>query len=110
MNYRGKTAVITGAAQGIGKTVARQLAEKGASVALLDINAEQLHAVHSELCSQGYHAVPYIVDVSSSHQVNEAIANIEQQIGLINILVNVAATLSGNQQFWVSFSDDKPYG
>ncbi len=93
MNFHNKVALITGAAQGIGKAVAHSLAEKGAMVALLDINSEALKTIQSELSVTGHKAEVFTVDVGNAHQVNEAVATIENQLGSIDMLVNVAAVL-----------------
>lgn len=56
MKFKGKTAVITGASVGIGRTVALQLAEQGASLILVDINIDKLNEVKKkQKCSVRIH-------------------------------------------------------
>ncbi|MEK5040045.1 2,3-dihydro-2,3-dihydroxybenzoate dehydrogenase [Sporosarcina sp. FSL K6-3457] len=89
----GKVALVTGAAQGIGETVARHLAELGAIVAAVDLNAERLKELVCDLKSENLHAAEYAVDVSDSFAVDEIVERIEEELGPIEILVNVAGIL-----------------
>ena len=59
MDFTNKTAVVTGAAQGIGAAVVRALAERGAHVAALDIDAGGLATMASELCGEGRRVTPF---------------------------------------------------
>lgn len=50
---KGKTALVTGAAQGIGRGIALRLAEEGVNLALVDLNADKLAAVQQEVAAKG---------------------------------------------------------
>ena len=83
-------AIITGAARGIGLEIARQFAAQGTRVALLDIEASLLaQAVQAESWSAGQ-ALAQPCDVASESQVNAAVAQVMQQFGRIDHLVNNA--------------------
>jgi NAD(P)-dependent dehydrogenase (short-subunit alcohol dehydrogenase family) len=88
-----KTAVVTGAGgiAGIGRAVARTLADAGWHVALIDINAEGLAAVEKELKDSGHDKVLAIpTDVSSKDSVAAAFATIDQKLPPVVGLVNLA--------------------
>ncbi len=87
-----KVALVTGAAQGIGAAVARVLAE-GAAIAALDLQEARLAMLVAELRARGGHAAAFQADVSDSTSVEQAIEAVEQQLGPIDILVNVAGVL-----------------
>lgn len=89
----GKVAVVTGAAQGIGEAVARALAVQGATVAVVDRNEAGCTSLAAELNAGGYHAAAYPVDVSDSTAVNRTVGRIEEELGPIGVLVNVAGIL-----------------
>ncbi|WP_268627062.1 2,3-dihydro-2,3-dihydroxybenzoate dehydrogenase [Paenibacillus alvei] len=89
----GKVAVVTGAAQGIGEAVARALAVQGATVAVVDRNESGCTSFAAELDAGGYHAAAYPVDVSDSMAVNQTVERIEEELGPIGVLVNVAGIL-----------------
>jgi 2-keto-3-deoxy-L-fuconate dehydrogenase len=81
-----KTAVITGAASGIGKAVAMVFAKQGAIVHLLDMNKDGLAEAVAEIREQGGNAEHHLADVTSQ----PAIKSLFEKIGLIDILVNCA--------------------
>ena len=93
MDFTNKTALVTGAAQGIGAAVVRALAERGARVAALDMNADGLATSAAELGAEGRHVTPFPADVRDSAVVEETIDRIERELGPIDILVNVAGIL-----------------
>jgi 2,3-dihydro-2,3-dihydroxybenzoate dehydrogenase len=96
MNYlkmKGKIALVTGGAQGIGESIVRALTESGAVVAMLDHNAAKLNSFVNELKSQGCNVEAFPVDVSDSKAVNTVIDLIEHDFGPIDILINVAGVL-----------------
>jgi 2,3-dihydro-2,3-dihydroxybenzoate dehydrogenase len=101
LEFMNKTAVVTGAAQGIGAAVVRALAERGARVAALDTNADGLAILAAEL---GGPVTPFPTDVRDSAAVEETIDRIERDLGPIDILVNVAGILRMNSV--ASLTDD----
>ena len=82
MQFKGKVAVVSGAAQGIGAATAQLLAAHGAAVATLDLR-------HSQVAG----GLGLVVDVADSGQVEQAVERIERELGPIGILVNVAGIL-----------------
>jgi NAD(P)-dependent dehydrogenase (short-subunit alcohol dehydrogenase family) len=88
----GKVAVVTGAAQGIGRSVAITLARRGANVVVTDLPGERgsLHAVASEIERLGRRAHVFAADLANKVQVDEMVRSGLQQLGRIDILVNNA--------------------
>jgi NAD(P)-dependent dehydrogenase (short-subunit alcohol dehydrogenase family) len=84
-----KVAVVTGAAQGIGKGIAHVLAEEGATTALLDVS-QNVHDVTEVLRDSGVKAFAYHVDVADAADVHKSIKNISRTLGKVDILVNNA--------------------
>ena len=93
----GKRALVTGGSRGIGKAIARVLAQEGADVALLARNAQVLAACAAELAAEsGRKVVGLSADTTSDEQVRAAVAQAVQQLGgPIDILVNAAAEPAG---------------
>jgi 3-oxoacyl-[acyl-carrier protein] reductase len=88
-----RIAMITGAAQGIGRAIANRLALDGLYVVLTDINGEMLREAENEIGKRGKcEAVE--LDVSSSKQVAETIESIEESLERIDILVNNAGIIT----------------
>ena len=85
MNVSGVAAVVTGAASGLGEATARELARRGAKVAVLDRDAERGEKVASEIGG-----VFCLVDVTSDEKVAEAFAKAREAHGQERILVNCA--------------------
>jgi 3-oxoacyl-[acyl-carrier protein] reductase len=86
-DFQGQTAIVTGAASGLGRQIAQKLAKGGAQLALFDLSQATLASVAKEL---GAHAQTYAVDVTYEGQVNESVASVHQKLGRIDILVNSA--------------------
>ncbi|HUS45807.1 MAG TPA: 3-oxoacyl-[acyl-carrier-protein] reductase [Phycisphaerae bacterium] len=87
MTFEGKTAIVTGAARGIGLEIAKQLAEGGARVVLVDVLAEDLKKAAGEL---GPDTLAYAVDVTDETAVEKMIDEVAETCGRIDILINNA--------------------
>lgn len=86
----GKTALITGAAGGIGSATARLFAQQGIAVALFDRDGEGAERVAAELRSEGATAIAGMMDVRELDAFTAAVARAEQELGGLDFIVNVA--------------------
>lgn len=92
-SFEGRTAIITGAASGIGRQVAIDLARRRANVVLTDIDSDGLEVVASELDAGRGKALTIRCDVTDSRSVEEVVKRTISQFGAIEILVNSAGLL-----------------
>ena len=88
----GKTALITGALQGIGEGIARTFARHGANLILLDISPE-IEKLADELCGRGHRCTAVVADVRDPASVAAAIKRAKEKEGRIDILVNNAGLI-----------------
>ena len=87
----GKTALITGAARGIGRSIALRLAGEGADIAFTDLAYDETaKAVEKEITDKGVKAKAYASDASKLDQTREVVEQIIAEFGKIDILVNNA--------------------
>ncbi len=91
--FDAQVVLITGAAQGIGAAVAQKMAAQGAILALFDNNASMLAQVSGQLQAAGCQVMAFVVDVADSAAVRDAVAKVEEEFGVIDVLVNVAGVL-----------------
>ena len=91
LNFKGKTALVTGAAAGIGRAVAIRFAQYGAKVAILDLNEEKLEYVKKEIEVYTKDVIALKCDISNEAEVYESVKKAEDTLGNIDILVNNAA-------------------
>ncbi len=90
MDFRGRIALVTGSAQGIGRAIALALAEAGAGVVIADVNSEKIDPVAGEVEALGRRSLALELDVSDPESVKAGVAKILEAFGKIDILVNNA--------------------
>ncbi|MFJ5265721.1 2,3-dihydro-2,3-dihydroxybenzoate dehydrogenase [Streptomyces sp. NPDC088387] len=88
-----KTALVTGAAGGIGEAIVRALGRLGTTVAAVDRDAERLARTVGTLVAEGLPVRGFVTDVTRSSAVESAVAEIEETIGPLDFLVNAAGVL-----------------
>lgn len=92
-SLEGKIALVTGAAYGIGFELAKSYAEAGATIVFNDINQEMVDKGLKGYEELGIKAHGYVCDVTDEDAVNELVAKIEKEVGIIDILVNNAGII-----------------
>ncbi len=100
-----RTAIVTGAARGIGAATARRLAKDGYAVAVLDLLEEQAKATAEAIVADGGRALAVGVDVADEQSVADAVARVTAELGAPTVLVNNAGILRDNLLFKMSVSD-----
>jgi len=90
MELKDKVVVITGGAQGLGFAMAKVFAAKGAKLALLDINADNLEQAKTALAPTGVEVATFVTNVANEESVETTFAAIVEQFGAINGLINNA--------------------
>ncbi len=92
-NLKGKIALITGASYGIGYSMAKALAGAGATIVFNDINREMVDKGIAAYKADGITAHGYVCDVTDEQGVNDMVAKIKADVGVIDILVNNAGII-----------------
>ena len=106
-NLTGKTAIVTGAASGIGKEIALEFAKAGASVAIADLNLDGANAVADQIKQAGGKAMGVAMDVTNEDAVNAGIDSVAAAFGSVDILVSNAGIQIINPIENFAFSDWK---
>ncbi len=101
MKLQGRVAIVTGAAQGIGRAIADKLAAEGASVVVTDINGAGAAKVAAEIPG----AISLAVDVSSPDDVTRMVTDTVAKFGKIDILVNNAAIVPYKEWDDIDFAE-----
>jgi 3-oxoacyl-[acyl-carrier protein] reductase len=101
----GKTALVTGASQGIGEAVAKLLAQQGARVVLAARNEEKLKALAAHIDVGGGCARPLALDVTRPETFGEALKSLPEDFAAIDILVNNAGVTADNLLARMSLDD-----
>ena len=108
MDLKGKVAIVTGAASGIGLGIAKRYVAAGARVAIADLKIEAANAAASALNSQGPgEAIGIAMDVTSEAEVNKGVAEVVAKWGTVDILVSNAGIQIVNRIEDFAFTDWK---
>ena len=106
MDLTDKVAVVTGAAQGIGRAIAETLAKRGADVLLADLSVEKARAAAKEIVADtGRRAIAVHVDVADNASAKAMIDHAIAEFGRIDILINNAGTTRDNLIMRMSEAD-----
>ncbi|GAB4085352.1 3-oxoacyl-ACP reductase FabG [Myceligenerans cantabricum] len=100
-----RTAIVTGAARGIGAATAKHLAAEGYAVAVLDLLQEQAEVTAQEIVDAGGTAIAVGADVSDEAAVATAVERVASELGAPTVLVNNAGILRDNLLFKMSADD-----
>jgi 3-hydroxybutyrate dehydrogenase len=106
-SLKGKTALVTGAASGIGRNIAHVFAQAGATVAVADLNQSGADAVAQEIVAAGGRAIGVAMDVSDEAQVDAGFARAVAELGEIDVLVANAGIQIVNPIEQFAFADWK---
>jgi NAD(P)-dependent dehydrogenase (short-subunit alcohol dehydrogenase family) len=87
-----RVAVVTGGASGLGAAIAAGLAQAGAAIAVVDVDAERAAEVCASIAGSGGTASPFTADVTDSSAVDGAVADVVSTLGSVDVLVNSAGT------------------
>ncbi len=93
MQLKDKVIIITGGCQGLGRAMAEYLAAKGAKLALVDLNPEKLELAVAACQAHGVEARAYLCNVADEEQVTQTVAQVAEDFGAINGLINNAGIL-----------------
>lgn len=105
MNLNQKIAIVTGASSGIGEATAVELANRGATVIVSDINTENGQSVVNTINKNGGKAIFIKANVANDREVNALIDEVLVQFGRLDIMINNAG-IAGNLSFFEHISDE----
>jgi len=100
-----RTAVVTGAARGIGAAIARRLAADGLRVAVVDLDERACHETVGAIAAAGGHAAAFGADVADEGAVTTAFERIAAELGAPTVLVNNAGIIRDNLIFRMTLDD-----
>jgi 3-oxoacyl-[acyl-carrier protein] reductase len=103
MSLNGQTALVTGAARGIGRAIALRLAREQATVGLMDLRDPG--PVAEEMQVNGFSTIPFRVDITDRESVNGAVRTMIQRYGKIDVLVNNAGIIVRGSILDLSYED-----
>jgi len=90
MSFKDRVSIVTGAAQGLGRAIAMELARRGSHIVVCDVNLEGVKGVAEDVKALGRKALALKVDVSRPSDVSEMVDRVVKDFGRIDILVNNA--------------------
>lgn len=101
----GRSALVTGASRGIGRTICLKLASAGANIAGLDVDADPLAETGDMVRRQGAQFLDLVSDVSSLQQTQEAVERVVEEFGSLDVMVNNAGITRDNLLIRMSEED-----
>jgi NAD(P)-dependent dehydrogenase (short-subunit alcohol dehydrogenase family) len=107
MRLKGKTAIVTGGANGIGRAIADLFAAEGANVFVADVDKATGEQTVAGICKAGANAIFLHCDVSSPEAVTRAVKNAGEPTGQIDVLCNNAAFISDDWHSSVEASNEE---
>jgi 3-hydroxybutyrate dehydrogenase len=105
MKLKDKSALVTGAGSGIGKSIAEAFAREGACVAIADLNLSAAQTASKQINLAGGRAIHFQMDVASEDQVNAVVEQVVREAGALDVLVSNAGIQVINPIVDFSFSD-----
>jgi NAD(P)-dependent dehydrogenase (short-subunit alcohol dehydrogenase family) len=105
VDLRGKTAVVTGGASGIGRGTALELARRGSDVVLADIHEERLAATAAEITALGRRSLPVHCDVTRDADVDALADTAFRELGAVDLLMNNAGIAVLGPSYRVAMDD-----
>ncbi|MGC2207182.1 MAG: SDR family NAD(P)-dependent oxidoreductase [Candidatus Dormiibacterota bacterium] len=108
IEVRGQVAFLTGAAEGLGHEVARELAAAGMRLALFDVQADKLNALSRELTDAGADVFPIVVDLAEAGPTQDAVERALGHYGTPRALIHNAAVLREREFSDITFPGVAP--
>ena len=105
LSLEGRTALVTGASQGIGEAIARRLAASGARVVVAARSVDKLEALAGELGAGGARCLPFALDLAASGAVAERLKELPEEFAGVDIVVNNAGITADNLLARLSLED-----
>ena len=103
--FKGKIAIITGGASGIGAAVGQELAKRGATVVLADINGASAESTAAAIRKAGGQAQAARLDVSDAAAVNELVHRVKKELGSIDFMFNNAGIAMSGEMRYLTLAD-----
>ena len=97
-NFKGRTAVITGGAQGFGFAISKKIINSGGKVIIWDIDKKAIEIAQKDINSKNFSF--QIVDITDFNNVEKSVGDLEKQFGKIDIFVNNAGMTGMNAKVW----------
>ena len=97
-NFKGRTAVITGGAQGFGFAISKRIIDSGGNVIIWDIDKKAIEIAEKEINSKNFSF--QIVDITNFGNIEKSVGDLEKQFGKIDIFVNNAGMTGMNAKVW----------